>query len=32
VAYMAIGKFARYVTMTGALVWAFPGSIRFWGG
>lgn len=27
VAYMAIGKFARYVTMTGALVWAFPGGL-----
>ena len=23
VAYMAIGKFARYVTMTAALVWVF---------
>jgi membrane protein YqaA with SNARE-associated domain len=27
VAYMAVGKFARYVTMTGALVWAFPGRL-----
>lgn len=26
VGYMAIGKFARYVTMTGALLWAFPGK------
>ncbi len=25
--YMAIGKFLRYVTMTGALVWMFPGQI-----
>ena len=25
VAYMAIGKFARYVTMTAALLWVFPG-------
>lgn len=25
--YMAIGKFARYVTMTAALLWVFPGSI-----
>ena len=23
--YMAIGKFARYVTMTAALLWVFPG-------
>lgn len=27
--YMAIGKFARYVTMTAALLWVFPG--RFTG-
>ena len=27
VAYMAIGKFARYVTMTTALLWVFPGGI-----
>ena len=27
VAYMAIGKFARYVLMTGGLVWAFPGGL-----
>jgi membrane protein YqaA with SNARE-associated domain len=26
VAYMAIGKFARYVTMTALLLWAFPGT------
>lgn len=26
VLYMAIGKFARYVTMTAALLWFFPGS------
>jgi membrane protein YqaA with SNARE-associated domain len=26
--YMAIGKFARYVTMTVALLWVFPGGIR----
>lgn len=25
VAYMAIGKFARYVTMTALLLWVFPG-------
>jgi membrane protein YqaA with SNARE-associated domain len=29
VAYMAIGKFARYVLMTGALVWVFPGGFHF---
>lgn len=27
VLYMAIGKFARYVTMTAALLWIFPGRI-----
>ena len=27
VVYMAIGKFARYVTMTAALLWVFPGLI-----
>ncbi len=27
VAYMAIGKFARYLLMTAALVWVFPGSV-----
>ena len=26
--YMAIGKFARYVTMTAALMWVFPGQIQ----
>ena len=26
VAYMAVGKFARYVTMTVALLWVFPGK------
>jgi membrane protein YqaA with SNARE-associated domain len=26
VLYMAIGKFARYVIMTAALLWFFPGS------
>ena len=26
VVYMAIGKFARYVTMTTALLWVFPGQ------
>jgi membrane protein YqaA with SNARE-associated domain len=25
--YMAIGKFARYVTMTVTLLWLFPGGI-----
>jgi membrane protein YqaA with SNARE-associated domain len=25
--YMAIGKFARYVTMTAALLWVFPGGL-----
>jgi membrane protein YqaA with SNARE-associated domain len=28
-AYMAIGKFLRYVMMTGSLVWAFPGILHF---
>jgi membrane protein YqaA with SNARE-associated domain len=28
VVYMAIGKFARYVTMTAGLLWVFPGH---WG-
>jgi membrane protein YqaA with SNARE-associated domain len=28
-AYMAIGKFCRYVLMTGALVWIFPGGFSF---
>lgn len=26
--YMAIGKFARYVTMTAALLWLFPGQYQ----
>ena len=25
--YMAIGKFARYVTLTAALLWVFPGGL-----
>ncbi|MDC8771968.1 YqaA family protein [Roseateles albus] len=27
VAYMAVGKFIRYVLMTAALLWVFPGSV-----
>ena len=27
VLYMAIGKFARYVTMTAGLLWVFPGQV-----
>lgn len=27
VAYMAIGKFLRYLTMTAALLWVFPGIV-----
>lgn len=27
--YMAIGKFLRYLTMTGGLLWAFPGGLPF---
>lgn len=27
VVYMAIGKFARYLTMTAALLWFFPGPV-----
>jgi membrane protein YqaA with SNARE-associated domain len=27
VVYMAIGKFLRYLTMTAALVWVFPGQL-----
>ncbi len=27
VAYMAVGKFARYLTMTAALIWLFPGRL-----
>ena len=29
VAYMAIGKLARYITMTAGLLWVFPGGLRF---
>jgi membrane protein YqaA with SNARE-associated domain len=29
VIYMAIGKFARYVTMTSLLLWVFPGGFKF---
>ncbi len=28
VLYMALGKFARYVTMTAALLWVFPGQFQ----
>ena len=28
VLYMALGKFARYVTMTAALLWVFPGQLQ----
>ncbi len=28
-AYMAIGKFLRYLVLTGSLVWAFPGILHF---
>ncbi len=27
--YMAIGKFARYLTMTAALLWVFPGNFNW---
>ncbi|BAL94365.1 YqaA family protein [Rubrivivax gelatinosus] len=27
--YMAVGKFLRYLVMTGALVWAFPGKLAY---
>lgn len=27
--YMGIGKLARYIAMTGALVWVFPGGLHF---
>ena len=27
--YMAIGKLARYLTMTVALLWLFPGGLKF---
>lgn len=29
VAYMAAGKFLRYVTMTAGLLWVFPGGLSF---
>lgn len=29
VAYMAVGKLARYVVMTAALLWVFPGGFSF---
>jgi membrane protein YqaA with SNARE-associated domain len=29
VAYMAVGKFARYIALTGALIWVFPGGLPF---
>jgi len=29
VGYMAIGKFARYLTMTAGLLWLFPGTWSF---
>ncbi len=29
VAYMAIGKFGRYVTMTALLLWVFPGEMKW---
>jgi membrane protein YqaA with SNARE-associated domain len=29
VAYMAVGKFARYLSLTGALRWGFPGGLPF---
>ena len=28
VGYMAIGKFARYLTLTAALMWAMPGQLQ----
>lgn len=29
VAWMAVGKFARYLTLTGGLLWVFPGGLPF---
>jgi membrane protein YqaA with SNARE-associated domain len=29
VGYMAIGKFLRYLLMTAALLWVFPGGLPF---
>lgn len=28
-AYMAVGKLARYITITAALLWVFPGGLKF---
>jgi membrane protein YqaA with SNARE-associated domain len=28
VMYMAIGKLARYITMTAGLLWLFPGALK----
>ena len=28
IAYMALGKFLRYVTMTAGLLWVFPGELQ----
>jgi membrane protein YqaA with SNARE-associated domain len=30
IAYMAVGKFLRYLVMTAALLWVFPGGIPGW--
>jgi membrane protein YqaA with SNARE-associated domain len=27
VAYMAVGKLARYITLTAGLLWVFPGAV-----
>mgnify|MGYP001791611077 CR=1 FL=1 len=27
--YMTVGKLARYITMTVALLWLFPGDLKF---
>ncbi len=29
VAWMALGKFARYLSITGGLIWLFPGGLPF---
>ena len=29
IVYMAVGKFARYLVMTSALLWVFPGGFKF---
>lgn len=31
-AYMAVGKLARYITMTALLLWVFPGQWAGWAG